>query len=645
MARACSAATPDQAQTTNTRPGRGTVGAMPARPAIRFHPLALGVLLTLILAATLPLAVRAAPAGTSLPVWDGTLSAAPPVAQRIAATTAFYNKIEARVASGQGLTLNDQQWANWTGQYDVLDYGLEQLWSQGYDGAGTTVAYIVSNPDNTLSSVLQQYSSTLGLPPADITQITYPAAAPNATCSVESLCDPTEDELDAESIHTMAPYAHIIFVTTPVVETFGIQGWPQIAQAIEYVADNHLANVISVSEGDGEANFANDPENKGVGASAAIHSLDPALLDAAAQNVPVLFASGDCGPTEAQLLNDTGQCQPDVGLTAGHPVDSPWVTAVGGSIPDESLGSPGGRTAPDSLWTAPGGIDSTQDAGGAGVSKLYSKPSWQDGIAALAKEHGRAYPDITMDSNDGTSQASPTLAGVLALATQMKGGDLGTINPALYAMGPKGTADGIVNLQSGETNSTLGVKGYSTGPGYSIAAGWGTIWAPAFVPALAKTVNTAPSVEAAAQLSRLQRRISLTARSLRAGNQLRATGKGFIPGASPNGTRIKDGYGVYPPLRGQPGWNQGDPTASPSSTTPGQTWDSIGAAVTDASGKDVHAPVTIGRPTDVGTVQVVVDTTHLRPGRYTITIQGDVLTQAATFHVTQGSSKPWWNPF
>jgi hypothetical protein len=618
---------------------------MRAHPFSRFRTLAVAALLTLTVVATVPLAVRAAPTGQALPAWDRTLAAAPPVAQRIAATTAFYNKIESRIADGQGLLLNDQQWANWTSQYDVLDYGMEQLWSGGWDGAGTTVAYIVSNPDTTLSSVLQQYDQTLGLPPANLTQITYPAATPGSSCNIDSLCDPTEDELDAESIHTMAPYAHIIFVTTPVVETFGMQGWPQIAQAIEYVADHHLANVISVSEGDGEANFTNDPLDPGVSASAAVHSMDPALLDAAAQNIPVLFAAGDCGPTEAQLLNDTAQCSPDLGLTAGHPVDSPWITAVGGSIPNPGLGTKTGRTAPDSFWTAPGGINSVQDAGGAGISKLYAKPSWQEGIAALDSVHGRTYPDITMDADDGTSQASPTLAGVLAIATQIKGGDLGTINPALYAMGPKGTADGLVNIQSGQTNSTLGVSGYSTGPGYSIAAGWGTIWAPTFVQSLAKTVNTLPALAAAAQLSRLQRRISLSARSLPEGNQLTVTGKGFIPGATPNGTTIKDGFGVYPPLKGQPGAKGGGPTAPDSSSTPGQPWDTIGAVVTDAAGQNVHASLTIGRPTDQGTVQVQVDTANLKPGRYTITVEGDVLTQAASFRITQGSSKPWWNPF
>ncbi len=608
-----------------------------ARPIARLRELALAALLTLVVAATVPLTVVAAPAGRSLPVGDRTLSDAPPVAERVAATTALYSQIEAGVASGQGIMLNDQLWGNWTALYDVLDYGLPQLWSQGDDGAGTTVAFIVSEPDPNLGSVLQQYDSTVGLPPADLTLMTYPAAASHYTCDIASQCGPSEAETDAESIHAMAPYAHILFVTTPVVETLGIQGWPQIGQAIEYIADNHLANVISVSLSDSEANFNPDPENKGVKASTSIHSFDPALLDAAAQNIPVLFGSGDCGPTEAKLIYETGQCTPDIGLTAGHPVDSPWITAVGGSIPNPGLGSPGGRTAPDSLWTAAGGVNSGEGAAGAGVSKVYPKPSWQAEIPALSEMHGRTYPDITMDSDDGTSQASPTLAGVLAIATQMKGGNLGTINPTLYAMGPKGTADGIIDIEAGQTNSTLGVKGYSTGPGYSIAAGWGTIWAPAFVPALVKAVDTRPAQAAAAQLSGLQHRLSLSAHSLPEGNELTATGNGFIPGASPNGTRIKDGFGAYPPLKGQPGWYPFTPTASPSSSKPGQPWDSVSAAVTDAAGRNIHAAIRIGRPNTDGTVQVLVDTSHLAPGRYAITIKGDVLTQAAEFRVTRRS--------
>src|SRR4029077_6893229 len=124
--------------------------------------------------------------------------------------------------------------------------------------------------------------------------------------------------------------------------------------------------------------------------------------------IPVSFASGDCGPTDPTVLADTGQCTPAIGLTDGHPADNPWVTAVGGTIPNAGLATVAGRTAPDALWTAP---NDNSDAESAGVSAVYPKPYWQRGIPALDGVTGRADPDISMDSNDGTSQASPTWAG------------------------------------------------------------------------------------------------------------------------------------------------------------------------------------------------------------------------------------------
>ncbi len=155
---------------------------------------------------------------------------------------------------------------------------------------------------------------------------------PAFTCQIE--CSNGEDELDAEAIHSMAPFAKIIFVHPSVPETIGMQGWPQVAQAIKMIADQHLADVISVSLGDGETAFINDPTNPTANQAAAVHSLDPAFLDAAVHHIPVMFASGDCGPTDPPVLGDTGQCTPATGVTAGHPVDNPWITAVGGTIPN-----------------------------------------------------------------------------------------------------------------------------------------------------------------------------------------------------------------------------------------------------------------------------------------------------------------------
>ena len=575
--------------------------------------------------------VLASPAMASAGAPPGPSTGVPPPAQRIAATTATFNAIEAKIAAGQSLRL---RFPDPTASEDIIDYGVNDLWKKAIDGAGVTVAYVVTNPDPNLAASMTTYDTAMDLPPADITDMALPAPTdPSAVCQIE--CSTGEDQLDAEAIHSMAPFAKILFVHPPVPETIGMQGWPEVAQAIKMIADKHLADVISVSLGDGESEFINDPTNPGASQQAAIHSLDPAFLDAAAHNIPVSFASGDCGPTDPPVLGDTGQCTPAVGVTAGHPVDSPWVTAVGGTIPNAGLATAAGRTAPDALWTAP---NNHSDAEGAGVSTIYPKPSWQRGNKALSGVTGRAYPDIAMDASDGTSQASPTFAGILALATQERHGDLGNVNAALAALGPRGTAAGIVDVPAGYTNTAYGVTGFSTATGYDIASAWGTISAPAFVPALVAQVNrqhgaAQPSQQARLDLAQLQAAISVSARVVAAGHSVTVTGKGFIPGRSPNGTAIDDGFGVFPPLPGQFGVT-GPPFADPTSTVPGQTWDAVTATITGLGHSSPAKALTVTGPDGNGTVTAAIDTTGMAPGIYTVTITGRVLTQSVTLVVT-----------
>jgi Subtilase family len=557
----------------------------------------------------------------------------PQEAKRIAATTATFNAIEAKIAAGKPLQLN---FPDPTAAEDIVDYGVDDLWRQGIDGAGVTVAYVVTNPDPDLLASMTAYDKAMHLPSADITEAALPAPAdPAAPCRVE--CTPIEDQLDAEAIHSMAPYAKILFVHPPVPETLGMQGWPQVAQAIEMIADRHLADVISVSLGDGEANFLDDPTNPTATQQAAIHSLDPAFLDAAARGIPVTFAAGDCGPTEASVLGDTGQCTPAVGVTAGHPVDSPWVTAVGGTIPNPGLATTSGRTAPDALWTSPNPRLS-YDAAGAGVSTVYPKPSWQSGIPALKGITGRAYPDITMDASDGTSQASPTFAGILALATQLNHADLGTVNPALAALGPRGAAAGIIDVPAGYTNAADGVPGYATTTGYDIASGWGTVYAPAFVPSLVRQIDgqrgpDRPSQQASDELNRLRSGIRVSAGPAGSGATVTVTGTGFIPGRTPNGTTIRDGFGVFPPLRGQAGAVAGGPFADPASTVPGQTWDTVTATIAGPTGSSPARALAVTGPNGNGIVTATIHTTGMAPGTYTVTITGLLLTQTITFKV------------
>jgi hypothetical protein len=560
----------------------------------------------------------------------GQAQGVPPPAQRIAATTATFNAIEAKIAAGKSLRL---RFPDPTASEDIIDYGVNDLWKKAIDGAGVTVAYVVTNPDPNLAASMTTYDTAMDLPPADITDMALPAPTdPSAVCKVE--CSTGEDQLDAEAIHSMAPFAKILFVHPPVPETIGMQGWPEVAQAIKMIADKHLADVISVSLGDGESEFINDPTNPGASQQAAIHSLDPAFLDAAAHNIPVSFASGDCGPTDPPVLGDTGQCTPAVGVTAGHPADNPWVTAVGGTIPNAGLATAAGRTAPDALWTAP---NNHSDAEGAGVSTIYPKPSWQSSNPALKGVTGRAYPDITMDASDGTSQASPTFAGILALATQVRHADLGNVNAALAALGPRGTAAGIVDVPAGYTNTAYGVTGFSTATGYDIASAFGTISAPAFVPALVGQINrqhglSQPSVQARLDLARLDGAISASARIVAIGKSVTVTGKGFIPGRSPNGTSIVDGFGVFPALPGQFGVT-GPPFVDPTSKVPGQTWDDVTATIKGILHSSPAKALTVTGPDGNGTVTTTINTAGMAPGTYTVTITGRVLTQSITLLV------------
>jgi hypothetical protein len=573
-----------------------------------------------------------APAGAAAPSCPGVL----PPAQRIAATTATYNAIEAKIAAGTSLRLGG--FADTTAQEDIIDYGVNDLWKKGIDGACVTVAYVVTNPDPGLAASLAAYDTAMNLPPANITDMALPAPAnPSAVCQVE--CSTGEDRLDAEAIHSMAPYANILFVHPPVPETVGMQGWPEVAQAIKMIADRHLADVVTVSLGDAEKSFINDPTNPTARQQAAVHSLDPAFLDAAAHNVPVMFASGDCGPTDPPVLNDTGQCTPPIGVTAGHPVDNPWVTSVGGTIPNAGLATVAGRTAPDALWTAP---TNHSDAEGAGVSTIYPKPSWQQGIPALDGVTGRADPDISMDATIGTSQASPTFAGILALATQLKGANLGTVNPALAAIGPHGAAAGIIDVPAGYTDTAYGVTGFPTATGYDLASGWGTIYAPNFVPALVGQIDKQhgpdqPSRQAQDALDQLQARISTSAHQVATGQTVTITGNGFIPGRSPNGTTIVDGFGVFPPLPGQFGATSGR-FADPTSRVPGQTWDDVTVTVTGTGHNSPVQPPVVTGPDGNGTVKVSIDTTGMAVGTYTVTITGRVLTQTISFQVKNPKS-------
>lgn len=55
----------------------------------------------------------------------------------------------------------------------------------------------------------------------------------------------------------MAPGANILLVETPQSETEGVQGFPEIVKAEDFVIDHNLGDVISQSFGATEETFPN----------------------------------------------------------------------------------------------------------------------------------------------------------------------------------------------------------------------------------------------------------------------------------------------------------------------------------------------------------------------------------------------------
>jgi hypothetical protein len=76
------------------------------------------------------------------------------------------------------------------------------------------------------------------------------------------------------------------------------------------------------------------------------------------------------------------------------------------------------------------------------------------------------------------------------------------------------------------------------------------------VPALVVQIDgqhgpSQPSRQAQDDLNQLESNISTSAATVVRGATATVTGNGFIPGRTPNGTTVLDGFGVFLPLPGQ----------------------------------------------------------------------------------------------
>ena len=228
-------------------------------------------------------------------------------------------------------------------------YGVDQLNAQGLTGTGETIVLVDSYGSPTIQNDLQVFDQANHLPAPPSFALLAPAGAPpawNPTLYPDQSGWAGEATLDVEMAHAMAPGANLILVETPVDETEGVVGLPQMMDAEQYVIDHHLGSVISQSFGATEQTFQNA---KGQFDPALIYGLRYAYEDAAAKGVTVLAATGDDGAADYEL--DATDLYPFP--VVDWPDSDPLVTAVGGT--ELSLDEFGNRTAPDAVWNDPRG--------------------------------------------------------------------------------------------------------------------------------------------------------------------------------------------------------------------------------------------------------------------------------------------------
>jgi hypothetical protein len=419
---------------------------------------------------------------------------------RIATLTKALANIRASIAA------NNDRWGA-LDLRDIFSYKVDRLWTQGVDGFGTTVAVMEGWERPDIQSRLDMLDDQVGLPHTTVTTVfpdgPLPAQCPAGMVALGSFgsCDAWEGELtlDVEAVHLLAPYAKILVSATPsdsevVGDPSSEVAMPEIMKGLEFISANHLANVASISDGSSETDYSRGANE--------IRANDPGELSAAIAGIPVLVATGDCGSSQ-NLTTATKQCG---SLSAGPASatwdDSPFTTAVGGNRPGHTMPGPNQE---DTFVLDP--IE------GAGLSEIYPRPQFQDDVANITGSPFRSVPDITMDSRDGTSEAAPEFAAVLALATQINDyHNLGVINDFLYRkLGHDAARDGILDITSGD-NAIGDIPGYTAVPGFDVASGWGTVDASLFAPAAARASHGDNPLTRAArqQLDQLRHQLSLT---------------------------------------------------------------------------------------------------------------------------------------
>jgi len=379
---------------------------------------------------------------------------------------------------------------DWAAAYDVAKLYDPGIGGTKLDGTGITIG-IVGTAEIAQADI-DAFRKMFNLPASTVTMTLVPdtgaAAAGRRGDGVEAI-------LDVEWSGGIAKGATINYVFVGTNDR-------NVDDATFYLIEENLAPVMSESYGGCEAGEtptdADILEENGTAAN---------LL-----GITYMAAAGDDG------ADDCGGGPGGSGLYVDEPGSFPGVTSVGGTqFPAPAWNAENALTSYPSLeqvWNESNDPYSMfgVGAGGGGISSVFARPAYQASVNACVPVGSlpfippaggmRQVPDVAVSAASftpgyfiectftaegdcsatggapegtpvgGTSAASPSFTGVVAILNQAAGERLGNINPLLYALNAKQPAAApFHDITSGNNEIACGNAGAGDagGPG---AAGW-----------------------------------------------------------------------------------------------------------------------------------------------------------------------------
>jgi subtilase family serine protease len=392
-------------------------------------------------------------------------------------------------------------------------YDVSSIYSGGNTGAkigSTTQRVAIIGESAVTDTDITEYEANTDLPSTTPT-IVVPTGATNPGITGTSAQD--EATLDVDRVIGTAPG-----VTMDLVIAGDTNTSSGIFTAAQWNVTNLLDPIMTIS-------FGGCEEDAG---SAGVDYVDSFASDGAAEGITTLVSSGDSGVAGCDTSFATAPATQIASIN--FICSTTYVTCVGGTEFNDTADpstywSPTYNATtlesalsyiPEGGWNEPSTYNATTKvtsyapaASGGGVSAYISKPTWQTGtgvpsgsfryvpdVAFSASSHDGYYGCLAYAGGDctkgyfedfsGTSAASPSMAGIVALVNTKVGTSAGNINPSLYSLATStptvfhdatiatsGVSDCTTATPSMCNNSTPGPSGLTGGlAGFELTTGY-----------------------------------------------------------------------------------------------------------------------------------------------------------------------------